>query len=243
MPHTIIVPHVGIESIKQITRNGVEYWSARELAPLLGYKAWRRFAEAIVRAMEICVIAGQDVSKHFVAQSTAVTIGAGHEREIVDYRLTRYAAHLTLACADAKKPEVAQALAYITLAFLSSSIDYGLAADTLGIAIRQNIAVTKEEKTIGTIARAFGHLRSKRQYRVRHFSIDLYFPDLKIAVECDEYGHRHYPVAVEINRQRAIENALGCRFVRFNPDDQRFHIGDVINQIMMLVYGGEKVTP
>jgi len=42
------------ESIKQTNVYGVEYWSARDLAPLLGYTQWRRFEEAIQRAITAC---------------------------------------------------------------------------------------------------------------------------------------------------------------------------------------------
>ena len=37
-------------------------------------------------------------------------------------------------------------------------------------------------------------------------------------------------------RQECIESALHCRFVRYNPDAAGFNIGDVIQQIMLLVY-------
>jgi len=42
---------IDFESIKQITPYGIEYWSARSLAPLLGYKKWQNFDVAIKRAM------------------------------------------------------------------------------------------------------------------------------------------------------------------------------------------------
>jgi len=31
------------ESLRHVDENGVEYWSARELAPYLGYKQWGVF--------------------------------------------------------------------------------------------------------------------------------------------------------------------------------------------------------
>ena len=42
--------------------------------------------------------------------------------------------------------------------------------------------------------------------------------------------------ARDIKPQERIEEALRCRFVRFNPDNPAFDIGDVINQIMVLMY-------
>jgi DNA-damage-inducible protein D len=43
------VPTIGgqsFESLKQSNEFGAEYWSARDLQPLLGYSQWRRFEQA-----------------------------------------------------------------------------------------------------------------------------------------------------------------------------------------------------
>ena len=48
------LPAIGdqpFESLKQITPHGAEYWSARDLQPLLGYTQWRRFEGAIQKAI------------------------------------------------------------------------------------------------------------------------------------------------------------------------------------------------
>lgn len=43
------------DSIKQISPYGVEYWSARDLMPKLGYgNGWRNFEAAIKKAMISC---------------------------------------------------------------------------------------------------------------------------------------------------------------------------------------------
>ncbi len=127
-------------------------------------------------------------------------------------------------------------MAYVTLTSLELETDYRITPETLRLFISRDIAVTKEQKTIGQIVRAFKHLRTIAQYRVAPYYIDLYFPDQRIAVECDEEGHRRYTREVENHRQTFIERALGCAFVRFNPDANGFNIGDVIHRIMMLVY-------
>jgi DNA-damage-inducible protein D len=48
---SIIGPHKDFESIKKIDEDGVEYWTARELMPLLGYPRWESFDEVISRAI------------------------------------------------------------------------------------------------------------------------------------------------------------------------------------------------
>jgi very-short-patch-repair endonuclease len=225
------------ESIKQISPHGVEYWGARDLAPLLGYDKWERFEGAIKRAMTVCAVTQLEVSEHFSVTSKIASLGSGAKREIRDYYLTRYALHLVLICSDMKKPETVQALAYLTLSSLDRNIDYYGVAKRLGISIQNEIDITKEQKTIRQIRRAFQHLRTVQQYKVGPYYIDLYFPDDRIAVECDEDGHRRYTQEVERKRQNYIEQKLNCTFVRYNPDAPSFNIGDVINQIIVLIYG------
>ena len=95
--------------------------------------------------------------------------------------------------------------------------------------------------TTTQIRKTFKHLRTIEQYKIGPYYIDLYFPDYRIAVECDEEGHRKYSKEVEFKRQSYIEQTLGCIFVRYNPDSLNFNIGDVINQIIMLIFGEEKI--
>jgi len=52
-------PHKDLESIKKIDKQGVEYWEARELMLLLGYKEWRKFEGVIGRAKEACSASNQ----------------------------------------------------------------------------------------------------------------------------------------------------------------------------------------
>ena len=44
-------------------------------------------------------------------------------------------------------------------------------------------------------------------------------------------GHNDRNVDYEIRRQRAIENELGCSFIRINPDEKNFNIFKAINKI------------
>jgi DNA-damage-inducible protein D len=49
-----------------------EYWSARELAKLLGYADWRNFVDVIEKAKEACQNSGQEISDHFGDVTTMV---------------------------------------------------------------------------------------------------------------------------------------------------------------------------
>ena len=53
------------EALKQTNQHDAEYWSASDLHPLLGYSQWRRFEQAIERAITSCNEAGNIPAYHF----------------------------------------------------------------------------------------------------------------------------------------------------------------------------------
>ena len=71
------------------------------------------------------------------------------------------------------------------------------------------------------------------QYSVGGYRIDLYFPGCKISVECDEFGLRERDIDYEVRRQKYIEEKLGCKFIRYNPDAEDFNLFKVINRIFL----------
>lgn len=99
------------ESIKK-EQNGFEFWSARELTSLLGYKEWRKFSDVIEKAKEACKTSGQSVSDHFVGADKMVLTGSGAQRRIDDVFLTRYACYLVAQNGDPRKTEIALAQTY-----------------------------------------------------------------------------------------------------------------------------------
>ena len=52
------------------------------------------------------------------------------------------------------------------------------------------------------------------------YRIDLYFHDYKLAREIDKNGHSDKNIVYEIERQKAIEQKLGCKFVRIDADKE-----------------------
>lgn len=110
-----LAPHKDFESIKKIDKNGIEYWDARELMPLLGYIQWRAFEDVINRSAQACVNSGQDVDNHFARSSKMVEIGSNTVREVVNYRLDRYACYLIAQNGDSKKQEIAMAQTYFAI--------------------------------------------------------------------------------------------------------------------------------
>ena len=52
-----------------------------------------------------------------------------------------------------------------------------------------------------------------------------------MAIEVDELGHNERNIDYEIQRLKAIEQELGCVFIRINHDEESFNIFKPINEI------------
>lgn len=104
------------DSIKQTNPYGQEYWSARDLAPLLGYSEWRNFETVAIKKAKIaCEQASQAVSDHFVDTNKVITAGKGAKHEVKDYFLSRFSCYLIAQNGDPRKPEIASAQVYFAL--------------------------------------------------------------------------------------------------------------------------------
>jgi DNA-damage-inducible protein D len=102
------------EDISHI-EDGVEYWFARELQPLLGYSRWENFLKALERAKIACANAGARQEDHFLDVTKLVDIGSASQREIDDIMLTRYACYLLAQNGDPRKDEIAFAMSYFAI--------------------------------------------------------------------------------------------------------------------------------
>ena len=114
------------EEIKQLTDCGMEYWSARELAPALGYAEWRNFSKVIDKAMLACDTAGFDVKDHFPVVKKTVDMPVGEPflrgfrdvtktKKIIDYKLSRYACYLIVQNGDPRKEQIALGQTYFAI--------------------------------------------------------------------------------------------------------------------------------
>ena len=109
-------------SIRQLSPYGIEVWSARDLAPLLGYNKWERFEVAIKRAMKACEQVGQVVEDHFPGTTKMVSLGSGAQRELKDFILSRFACYLIAQNGDPRKPEIAAAQSYFAISTRQNEI-------------------------------------------------------------------------------------------------------------------------
>jgi DNA-damage-inducible protein D len=104
------------ERIRLESEEGYEYWSARDLGEVLGYKTnYRNFKNAIQKAMVACETSGQDVADHFAEARKLIQAGKGAQREIEDMHLSRYACYLVVQNADPSKPLVALGQTYFAV--------------------------------------------------------------------------------------------------------------------------------
>ncbi len=102
------------ERIRQVEEER-EFWSARDLADVLGYTQWRNFEQAVSRAIRACRTSGQDPADHFADLSKMITIGKGGQRRVKDYQLSRYACYLIIQNADPEKEIVALGQTYFAV--------------------------------------------------------------------------------------------------------------------------------
>lgn len=108
--------HVSLfEQIRLESEDGVEYWSARDLAKVLGYSKWEKFRNAIERAEVACENSGQSVEDHFLHTTRVSTFGRGGQREIEDVHMSRYGCYLLVQNADPGKPAVAMGQTYFAV--------------------------------------------------------------------------------------------------------------------------------
>lgn len=134
------------DRIRQVRPNGSEFWSARDLQPLLGYEKWERFDEAIQRAMVACQNSGQAPADHFPGSGKERIVGQKGPR-LDDYHLTRYACYLVAMNGDPRKAEIAAAQTYFAVQTHRQEQMDAQIPKTLPEALRA-YAAALEEKTL-----------------------------------------------------------------------------------------------
>lgn len=107
-----IVPHTNespFDAIRQFDEQGNEFWSARDLMPLMGYARWEDFLKITLRARTSAANAGQQ--KGF----SEITEKLANGRPRRNFHLSRYAAYLVAMNGDPNMPEVAKAQSYFAI--------------------------------------------------------------------------------------------------------------------------------
>ena len=102
------------ENIKHVDNDGNEYWYARELQQILGYKEWRYFSAVIEKAQIACSQSNNNINSHFGVNTKIVSAGKA-TKPIIDYRLSRYACYLIVQNANPKYEAVSLGQTYFAV--------------------------------------------------------------------------------------------------------------------------------
>ena len=103
------------EDIKHIDENGNEFWYARELQMTLEYKRWDKFCNVIEEAKIACKRSNNLLLDHFSQVGKMIKLGKGGNRNVIDYKLSRYACYLIAQNGDSRKRVIALAQTYFAI--------------------------------------------------------------------------------------------------------------------------------
>lgn len=151
------VPTIGdqsFEELKKSNEHGAEFWSARDLQPLLGYTQWRRFEDTIKRAITSCEQSGNNSGHHFAGAGKPITGGKGAVQTVDDFQLSRFACYLIAQNGDPRKPEIAHAQKYFAIQARKQELSEQLAADQERLELRKQ--TSEEFKMLSGAARQAG---------------------------------------------------------------------------------------
>ena len=116
------------ESIKHFDEFGNEFWYARELQIVLEYSKWQKFKNVVEKAIKACINSNYKVSDHFTQVGKMVKTGDSF-RNILEYKLSRYACYLLVQNSDPSKEIIALGQTYFAVQTRKQELtdkEYGL---------------------------------------------------------------------------------------------------------------------
>ena len=154
------------ESFANYTRNGVEFWFARDLQHLLGYTEWRNFSKVINKAKTTCETAGHLIADHFVDVNKTISMPKGATKDIPDFMLTRFACYLIAQNGDPQKEAIAFAQNYFAVQTRKYEVIEKRINDWERLHARQKLSFSEKELSglifeRTHIEKDFGIIRSK----------------------------------------------------------------------------------
>jgi len=145
---------------------GAEYWSARDLAPLLGYDKWQNFDVAVKRAKTACEQVAQVVQDHFTDASKPIIGGKGARQIVKDYLLSRFACYLIAQNGDPRKAQIASAQTYFAISTRANELHHLLMEQEKRLQLRERVALgntklTEAAQNAGVLSQNFGTFHNR----------------------------------------------------------------------------------
>lgn len=158
--------------------DGIEFWSAREIQPLLGYGRWENFEKVLDKAKEACKNSGEPEQNHFREVTKMVPIGSDTERPLQDFALTRYGCYLVAQNGDSRKPEIAFAQTYFAVQTRRAEIIEQRLLEYERVKAREKLSQTEKQLSgilyeRGVDEKGFAIIRSKGDQALFHLSTNL----------------------------------------------------------------------
>lgn len=115
MSNLIAKEYKSFEAIKHLSEDGREFWHARELAMVLEYVQWRNFAKVLDRAKLSCKNSGYAIADHFAEVSKTIAMPKSAIKQVIEFKLTRYACYLIVQNGDPRKEVIALGQTYFAI--------------------------------------------------------------------------------------------------------------------------------
>lgn len=206
----------GFDSISHQEQQ-VEYWLARELQPMLGYKTWENFETAIKRAIDSVVSTDIEPLDHFREVTKMVQLGSGATRNIRDYMLTRYACYLIAQNGDPKKEEIAFAQSYFAVQTRKQELIEERISYIERMTAREQLKDSEKRLSQniyerGVDEKGFGRIRSKGDKALfgGHTTQDMK----------DHYGIKSGPLADHLPTLTIAAKNLATEMTNYNVEDK-----------------------
>ncbi|EOM78029.1 hypothetical protein DW322_11105 [Rhodococcus rhodnii] len=119
------------DAIRQVRPDGLEFWSARDLMPILGYDKWQNFEATVERVVATLSNQGMALTSHVTDASKKVERPQGGFLYKADFELSRFACYLVAMNGDPRKPEVAAAQSYFAIRTREAEVRPALAGEEL----------------------------------------------------------------------------------------------------------------
>ena len=130
---------VVFEELKKISNQGIEFWTARDMARELGYSEYRHFLPVIEKAKISCKNSDQSTKDHFEDFLDMIELGKTASRKFSNIKLSRYACYLIMQNADPSKEVVALGQTYFAIQTRKQEVQDTLLEDKKRVFLRDEI--------------------------------------------------------------------------------------------------------